>query len=86
MRRLPFGGGGVTPLQMLLLALLAATASAEAPDRPLAEAAEQARATVRIVAGAWVTAQAIPGEALVRETIVEAADGSRSAARLVEFP
>lgn len=71
---------------MLLLAILAATAAPEAapPRRP--EVAEQARASVRIVSGAWVTAQDIPREALVRETRVEAADGSVSTARLVEFP
>jgi hypothetical protein len=73
---------------MLLLAILAATATAPveaAPPRRL-EVAEQARASVRIVSGAWVTAQEIPSEALVRETRVEAADGSMSTARLVEFP
>lgn len=70
---------------MLLLALLAAAATAEAepPRRP--EVAEQARASVRIVSGASVTAQEIPREALVRETRIEAADGSMSTARLVEF-
>lgn len=71
---------------MLFLALLAATAPAEAAPRRLPEVAEQARASVRIVSGAWVTAQEIPREAMVRETRVEAADGSVSAARLVEFP
>jgi len=71
---------------MLLVAILAATVPAQAapPRRP--EVAEQARASVRIVSGAWVTAREIPREAIVRETRVEAADGSLSTARLVEFP
>lgn len=71
---------------MLLLAFLAATAPAEAPAAPRAEVAQQARASVRILSGAWVTAQDIPSEALVRETKVESADGTESTARLVEFP
>lgn len=71
---------------MLLLAVLAATAPVEAEPLSRPEVAEQARATVRIISGAWVTAQDIPREALVRETRIEAADGSISTARLVEFP
>ena len=71
---------------MLLLAILTATAPAEAPSAARAEVVRQAQATVRVVAGAWVTAEQVPSEALVRETRVETADGSASTARLVEFP
>lgn len=69
---------------MLLLALLAATA--QAPAQPRAEAVVQAQASVRIVSGVRVTADQLPREALVRDSKVEAADGSQTTARLVEFP
>ena len=71
---------------MLFLAVLAATAPAEAPAWRRPEIVEQARATVRIVSGAWLTAERIPEDALVREVQLVRADGSRATARLVEFP
>lgn len=71
---------------MLVLALLAATATAQLPAQPRVQAVEQARASVRIVAGVRVTAEQLPRDAIVRETKVESADGSQTSARLVEFP
>lgn len=71
---------------MLLLAFLAATASTEAPGLHRIEIAQQARASVRIVSGARVTAEKIPDEALVREARMERSDGSQAPARLIEFP
>jgi len=46
----------------------------------------QATATVRIVAGARISATELPDEALVRDTRVTGLDGVERKARLVEFP
>jgi hypothetical protein len=71
---------------MLLIAIAAATAAAQ-PSLPAGPSAiQQARATVRIISGARVTAEKLPLEAIVRNTQVSSADGSQGTARLVEFP
>ena len=70
---------------MLTIALAAAAAAAQ-PAPPPRPVAVQARASVRILAGATITAGRAPAEAIVRETRVPAADGTRTVARLVEFP
>ncbi|HEU5482227.1 MAG TPA: hypothetical protein VFU80_03920 [Sphingomicrobium sp.] len=68
----------------MLLVLAAAISQQTLP--PSISAVEQARATVRIVCGARVTADRLPEEALVRDTKVLGPDGSRKPARLIEFP
>lgn len=71
---------------MLVLALIAATATAEAPAAARGEVVQQARASVRIISGVRVSAEQPPQEALVRDTEIENADGSRTTSRLIEFP
>ena len=70
---------------MLTMVLTAAVAAAQPapPPRPLAV---QARASVRILSGAAIIGDRPPADAIVRETRVPAADGTRTVARLVEFP
>jgi hypothetical protein len=68
---------------MMVLAAAAAAAQPAPPPRPLAV---QARASVRILAGATITGGPPPAEAIVRETRVPAADGTKTVARLIEFP
>jgi hypothetical protein len=71
---------------MLTIALAAAAAAAQPATPPRIELAAQARATVRIISGSRITAEKPPAEAIVRDTEVRSADGSKSTARLVEFP
>ncbi|HET9810195.1 MAG TPA: hypothetical protein VFP53_00680 [Sphingomicrobium sp.] len=71
---------------MLLLALAAALPSAQPPARRPGAAIEQARASVRIVRGARVGRGHLPDEALVRQAVIRAADGSQTHLRIVEFP
>ena len=70
---------------MLTIALAAAAAAAQ-PSEPPRPLAVQARASVRILAGAAITGDRAPAEAIVRETRVPGADGTHTVARLVEFP
>ena len=71
----------------MLAFAFAAAAAASQPNLPQTHSVvEQARATVRIVSGARVTAERIPPDAIVRETKVRSADGSQTTSRLVEFP
>lgn len=70
---------------MILIALAVAAAAPQPGLPPGISAVQQARATVRIVSGARVTAEKPPEEALVRETKVSNADGSRTASLLIEF-
>lgn len=71
---------------MFLIALLAATATAQA-DAPSGSAAvRQATASVRIVSGARITTQERPEAAIVREVEVEDSDGTRKSVHLIEFP
>lgn len=71
---------------MLTIALAAAAAAAQPASPPRIELAVQARASVRIVSGSRITAEKLPEEAIVRETEVRGADGSKATARLIEFP
>ena len=71
---------------MFIIALAAAVAAAHSATPPRIDLAVQARASVRILSGARITAGKPPAEALVRETEVRGADGSRTTARLIEFP
>ena len=74
---------------MLVIAFAAATAAAQPPQPSLppgVSVVEQARATVRIVSGARITAARQPHVAVVRDTQVRGEDGSAKTARLVEFP
>jgi hypothetical protein len=74
-------------LPLALLAVAAAGAGA-APRPPVPQQAivRQASASVRIIAGARVSAREIPDIAIVNDTKIVAADGSKTPARLVEFP
>jgi hypothetical protein len=74
---------------MFVIALAAAVASVSpSPEQRTGTGAPliQATATVRIVAGARISATAIPNEALVRDTRVTGPDGVKRDARLIEFP
>ena len=70
---------------MLTIALAVAAAAAP-PSEPPRPPAVQARASVRILSGAAIIGDRPPADAIVRETRVPAADGTRTVARLVEFP
>lgn len=72
--------------RMLLLALVAATAAVNAPSVPDRPVVRQATATVRIVSGARITQGETPQDAIVRDTIINGADGAPETVRLVEFP
>ena len=74
---------------MFLIAIATAVAGASPPpeQRPGRRTPlTQATATVRIVAGARISATELPDEALVRDTRVTGPDGVERKARLVEFP
>lgn len=71
---------------MLVVALAAAVAAAQASPPAGETAVSQARATVRLVAGARITQKEVPEGAVVRKTELKAADGSTSIVRLIEFP
>ena len=71
---------------MLVFALAAAAVVFQPAPPSQGGVVSQARATVRILVGERVTAEKIPAAALVRDTQVTSADGSRKPARLVEFP
>jgi hypothetical protein len=74
---------------MLLFALAAATAASvppTPPPPPTQGAVLQARASVRILSGARVTAERQPETAIVSKTTLSGADGRGRPALLVEFP
>ena len=71
---------------MLMLALFAATAAAQAPAPPATSAVRQATASVRIVAGARISAAETPAAAIVTQSEVRDENGRRRTVRLVEFP
>lgn len=70
----------------MAFALLAASAAAQSPAPPREPLVQQARATVRILPGARVTATEIPDYALLKNKVEQQPDGSRTLSRLVEFP
>lgn len=71
---------------MLVFALAVAAAAAQPILPPGISAVQQARATVRIVSGARVTAERTPDDALIRDTRIRGEDGTQKTARLIEFP
>ena len=71
---------------MIGLAFLAAAVAAQPAAPPRELLVQQARATVRILPGARVTADEIPAYAQVKESETRAPDGSPVKSRLVEFP
>ena len=71
---------------LLAAAAAAATAAEPLPRAVAVPVAAEATATVRIVAGALISATELPDEALVRDTRVTGPDGVERKVRLVEFP
>jgi hypothetical protein len=73
---------------MVMIALLAATSIASAPaeQQLRATALAQARATVRILPSARITAGEIPQTAIARLAEVRDSNGARTTVRLIEFP
>lgn len=71
---------------MLLIALAAAAATAQADASPGTAAVRQATASVRIVSGARISEQEAPETAIVRQVEVEDSGGARTTVRIIEFP
>jgi hypothetical protein len=75
---------------MLMIALLVATApanaNAPADTGPRTAVISQASASVRILAGARITAGEVPDIAVSREAEVKDSDGNSNTVRLIEFP
>lgn len=71
---------------MLLLALVATVAAAQPSGQSRTGAIQQATASVRIISGARITPTEMPESAIVRDTQMRGADGSRTMSRIVEFP